>query len=92
MSNVCEKFRKNDYAWSKFLAPSKRHKKIHALSAWSFRFLPFAVALLLTVKNQVIHICHELVQRHCTSLLFSIFILIIRLLLAVCKAGIVIFL
>ena len=70
----------------------KKHKKIHALSAWSFRFLPFAVALLLTVKNQVIHICHELVHRHCTSLLFFFFILIIRLLLAVCKAGIVIFL
>ena len=54
--------------------------------------LPFAVALLLTVKNQVIHICHELVHRHCTSLLFSIFILIIRLHLKVCKAVIVIFL
>jgi len=37
-SNVCEKFQKNDYAWLKFLAPSKRHKKIHALSAWFFRF------------------------------------------------------
>ena len=70
----------------------KKRKKIHALSAWSFRFLPFAVALLLTVKNQVIHICHELVHRHCTSLLFSIFILIIRLHLKVCKAVIVIFL
>ena len=70
----------------------KKRKKIHALSAWSSRILPFAVALLLTVEDQVIHICHALVHHHYTSLLFLELILIIRLLLAVCKAEIVIFL
>ena len=71
---------------------AQKSKKIHAQWRGSFLSLPLTVGLLLTVKNQVIHICHELVHRHCTSLLFSIFILIIRLHLKVCKAVIVIFL
>ena len=71
---------------------AQKGKKIHAQWRGSFLSLPLTVGLLLTVKNQVIHICHELVHRHCTSLLFSIFILIIRLHLKVCKAVIVIFL
>ena len=71
---------------------AQKSKKIHAQWRGSFLSLPLTVGLLLTVKNQVIHICHELVHRHCTSLLFSIFILIIHLHLKVCKAVIVIFL
>ena len=74
------------------LYTAQKSKKIHAQWRGSFLSLPLTVGLLLTVKNQVIHICHELVHRHCTSLLFSIFILIIRLHLKVCKAVIVIFL
>ena len=52
----------------------KKHKKIHALSAWSFRFLPFAVALLLILENQIVQIHDEIVQ-HISHSSFPLFVM-----------------
>ena len=48
---------------------SKRAKKIHAQWRGSFLSLPLTVGLLLTVKNQIVHIRHAVVQHHAACLL-----------------------
>ena len=49
----------------------KNHEIIAALTYIERKcgVLPFAVALLLTVKNQIVHIRHAVVQHHAVCLL-----------------------
>ena len=44
-------------------------QKIHAKRRGSFLSLPLTVALFLTVKNQIVHIRHAVLQHHAVCLL-----------------------
>lgn len=48
---------------------AQKGKKIHAQWRGSFLSLPLTVGLLLTVKNQIVHIRHAVVQHHAVCLL-----------------------
>ena len=48
---------------------AQKSKKIHAQWRGSFLSLPLTVGLLLTVKNQIVHIRHAVVQHHAACLL-----------------------
>lgn len=72
-----KKREENGYVVLENSTRSKRRKKSTPHWRGPSRCLPFAVALLLTIKNQIVHIRNEIFQHPTHDLLSCLFIRII---------------